>query len=62
MYLSKLRELRDISFRQLDSELHNLSKLFKFPERAFTSIYRGIKKIMPEIYNGNSNVLAAIDS
>ena len=45
LYLAKLRELRGISFRQLQSELHNLSREFKFPEISFTSIYRRIRKI-----------------
>ena len=55
-------ELRGISFRQLETELHNLSKIFKFPKISFTSIYRRIRKIIPEIENDNNNVLAAIDS
>ncbi len=62
MYLAKLRELRGIPFRQLESELHNLSKIFRFPEISFTSIYRRIRKIVPEIQNDNKGVLAAIDS
>ncbi|WP_084779416.1 IS5 family transposase, partial [Acidiplasma cupricumulans] len=62
LYLAKLRELRGISFRQLETELHNLSKIFKFPKISFTSIYRRIRKIIPEIENDNNNVLAAIDS
>ncbi len=32
LYLAKLREFRGISFRQLQSELHNLLRIFKFPE------------------------------
>ena len=55
-------ELRGISFRQLETELHNLSKIFKFPKISFTSIYRRIRKIIPEIDNDNNNVLSAIDS
>ena len=62
MYLAKLRELKGIRFRQLESELHNLSKIFRFPEISFTSIYRRIRKIIPEIENDNKGVLAAIDS
>ena len=49
MYLAKLRELRGMPFRQLEPELHNLSKIFRFPEISFTSIYRRIRKIIPEI-------------
>ena len=62
MYLAKLRELRGMPFRQLESELHNLSRIFRFPEISFTSIYRRIRKIVPEIQNDNKGVLAAIDS
>jgi hypothetical protein len=62
MYLARLRELRGIPFRQLQSELHNLSKIFRFPEMSFTSIYRRIRKIIPETGNDNKGVLAAIDS
>jgi len=62
MYLAKLRGLRGISFRQLQSELHNLSKIYKFPEITFTSIYRRIRKIIPEITSDNNGVLSAIDS
>ena len=62
LYLAKLRELRGISFRQLQSELHNLSREFKFPEISFTSIYRRIRKITLGIMNDSSGVLAAIDS
>ena len=61
MYLAKLGELRGIPFRQLQTEMHNLSKIFIFPEISFTSIYRRIRKIIPEIEN-NNGVLAAIDS
>ena len=61
-YLAKLRELHNIPFRQLESELHNLSKIYKFPEITFTSIYRRIRKIIPEIKNDNSNIISAIDS
>ena len=32
MYLYSLRELRGIPFRQLEPELHNLSRIFRFPE------------------------------
>ena len=46
MYLARLRELEEISFRQLESELHNLSKIFKSHEISFTSIYRRIRKIV----------------
>ena len=62
LYLAKLREIRGISFRQLQSELHNLSREFKFPEISFTSIYRRIRKITSEIMNDSSGVPAAIDS
>jgi transposase len=62
MYLAKLRELRGMPLRQLQSELHNLSKIFKFPEISFTSIYRRIRKIIPEIGSDNNGALAAIDS
>ena len=62
MYLAKLRELKGIRFRQLESELHNLSKIFRFPEISFTSIYRRIRKIIPEIGSDSSGALAAIDS
>ena len=62
MYLAKLRELYNLPFRLLETELHNLSKIFKFPEISFTSIYRRIRKIIPEIDNDNNNVLSAIDS
>ena len=62
LYLTKLRELRGIPFRQLESELHNLSKIFRFPEISFISIYRRIRKIIPEIENDNNGVLVAIDS
>ena len=62
MYLAKLRELKGMPFRQLKSELNNLSKIFRFPEISFTSIYRRIRKIVPEIENDNNGVLAAIDS
>ncbi|KQB36198.1 hypothetical protein [Acidiplasma aeolicum] len=61
MYLAKLRELYNLPFRLLETELHNLSKIFKFPEISFTSIYRRIRKIIPEIDNDN-NILSAIDS
>ena len=49
-------------FRQLQTEMHNLSKIFRFPEISFTSIYRRSRKIVPEIENDNNGVLAAIDS
>ena len=62
MYLAKLRELRGMPFRQLQSELHNLSRIFRFPEISFTSIYRRIRKIIPEIGSDNNGALAAIDS
>ena len=62
MYLAKLIELMGIPFSQLESELHNLSKIFRFPEISFTSIYRRIRKIIPEIENDSNGVLAAIDS
>ena len=62
MYLAKLRELRGMPFRQLESELHNLSRIFRFPEISFTSIYRRIRKIIPEIGSDNNGTLAAIDS
>ena len=62
MYLAKLRELRGMPFRQLESELHNLSRIFRFPEISFTSIYRRIRKIIPEIGSDSSGALAAIDS
>ena len=42
--------------------MHNLSKIYRFLEISFTSIYRRIRKIIPEINNDNNNVLAAIDS
>ena len=51
-----------MSFRQLESELHNLSKIFRFPEISFTSIYRRVRKIVPEIENDSNSVRAAIDS
>ncbi len=38
MYLAQLRELRGIPFRWLETERHNLSKIFRFPETSFTSI------------------------
>ena len=62
MYLAKLRELYNASFRILESIMHNLSKIYKFPEITFTSIYRRIRKIIPEINNDNSNIISAIDS
>ena len=62
MYLAKLRELRGMPFRQLQTEMHNLSKIFRFPEISFTSIYRKTRKIVPEIENDSNSVLAAIDS
>ena len=62
MYLAKLRELRGMPFRQLETEMHNLSKIFRFPEISFTSIYRRTRKIIPEIQNDDKGVLAAIDS
>ncbi len=68
MYLAKLRELRELRefrgmpFRQLQTEMHNLSKIFRFPEISFTSIYRRVRKIVPEIENDSNSVLAAIDS
>ena len=62
LYLAKLRELRGIRFRQLETELHNLSKIFRFPEISFRSIYRRIRKIIPEIENVSKDALAAIDS
>jgi hypothetical protein len=60
--LTELRQIRGISFRQLQSELHNLSEEFRFPEISFTSIYRRLRKMTPGIMNNNSDVLAAIDS
>ena len=51
LYLAKLRELYNLPFRLLETELHNLSKIFKFPEISFTSIYRRIRRIIPEIDN-----------
>ena len=41
--------------------MHNLSKIFRFPKISSTSIYRRIRKIIPEIENDNKSVLAAID-
>ncbi len=62
LYLAELREIRGIPFKQLQSELHKLSREFGFPEISFTSIYRRIRKITPGIMNDSSGVLAAIDS
>ena len=62
LYLAKLRELRGMPIRQLQTEMHNLSKIFRFPEISFTSIYRRIRKIVPEIENDSNSVRAAIDS
>ena len=57
LYLAKLRELYNLPFRLLETELHNLSKIFKFPEISFTSIYRRIRKIIPEIDNDNKAIV-----
>lgn len=62
LYLVKLRELRGILFMQLQSNLHNLSMEFKFPEMPFTSIYRRIRKIILEITSNNGGVLIAVDA
>ena len=62
LYLARLRELSGMPFRQLETEMHNLSKIFRFPEISFTSIYRRVRKIVPEIENDSNSVRAAIDS
>lgn len=41
--------------------MHNLSRIYKFHQISFTSIYGCISKIIPEIDNDN-NILSAIDS
>ena len=57
----RLRELYDLSFRLLETELRNISKIFKFHELTFTLIYKRLGESIPEIQNDSSGVLVAID-
>ncbi len=62
MYLARLMDLKRLTLRQLESELHKLSRIFRFHEISFIPIYRRIRKIIPEIVNNISGALAVIDS
>lgn len=44
----------EIACTQLQDELHNLSRIFKFYKISFTSIYRRIRKLIPKIINDSN--------